>query len=531
MRTTRLAAVAAAVIAMAVPASARAAAPLAGHVRVAIASAAHTADFTQDSGREQYVILNATEHARMLAIKAADPSVKVLLYRNLSAMAVPDAYGNVNSGVTTQEADPSWFLLNTSGQRFTFWGYDWMYAADVGNPAYQQRWADNVLAQLRSGGWDGVFMDDTNPTMKYHYDVASVAKYPSDAAYSAATQSALAKIGPQIRGAGKLVIPNFGAWREYASTVNGWLQYVDGGMEEMLGKWSNDPGQGYLTGPDWQLQLSAIKAAESAGKAYLGVSHGSATDAAGARYGWGTVLLAAGGHSSFALADDYANQHWFPEFDYDLGSPVGPEAAEATGVHRRAFSRGLVLVNPTLSTVAVGFGGPYSGSGLSGATQATMGPHSALVLTADGGSAPAPVPPAPTPTPTPVPPAPVSTPVPPAPTATPTPPRTAPTPTPTPTPRRHKPPHRTVRAHVSAHAAALRAARTVTARVHCPRGGSACHRVVRVLMKVSGRAPVLTGHRAVTVRPGRTARVKVPVNARGRRVLAGGGSLLVRVGR
>jgi hypothetical protein len=519
MRRTRWAALAAIVIAMAGPASARAAST-AGHVRVAIASAADTADFSQDPVRDSYVILNGWERSKMLAIKAANPAVKVLLYQNLSAMGAVDANGNVNTGVTTQEADPSWYLLNTSGQRFTFWGYDWMYAADIGNAAYQQRWADNVIAKLRSGGWDGVFMDDTNPTIKYHYDVASVAKYPSDAAYSAATQSALAKIGPQIRAAGKLAIPNFGAWREYASTVNNWLQYVDGGMEEMLGKWSDTAGQGYLTGVDWQLQLNAIKAAESAGKTYLGVTHGGASDEPAALYGWGTVLLAANGHSNYQLADDYASQYWFPEYDYDLGTPAGAETADTTGVHRRVFTKGLVLVNPTLSTVAVGFGASYSGSGLKGATQATMPPHSALVLTADAAA------PAPTPTPTPTP-TPESTPTP-TPTATPV---STPTPTPTPVKKRPHPPKRGLVAQVSTLKSVVSAPRAVTASVHCPKGVRPCGRVVRVLLKVPGRSPVLTGRRAVTVRPGRTAHVRVPLNARGRRALAQRGSLLVRVGR
>ena len=37
---------------------------------------------------------------------------------------------------------------------------------DVGNAAYQAKWLSNVLADARSGGWDGVFMDDTNPTCR-----------------------------------------------------------------------------------------------------------------------------------------------------------------------------------------------------------------------------------------------------------------------------------------------------------------------------------------------------------------------------
>ena len=45
-------------------------------------------------------------------------------------------------------------------------------------PAYQQQWADNVLAEIAAKGWDGVFMDDTNPSMECHYDVDRVAQVP-----------------------------------------------------------------------------------------------------------------------------------------------------------------------------------------------------------------------------------------------------------------------------------------------------------------------------------------------------------------
>ena len=149
-------------------------------------------------------------------------------------MVERDQWGGVSTGVATQDAaaHPEWFLLNTSGQRFTFRHYSWIWAADIGNAAYQQKWADNVLAEMGDKGWDGVFMDDTNPSMEYHYDVARVAKYPTDAAYQAATGSALAAIGARFRAAGKLAVPNFGFWKDYPAVINGWLQHVDGGMNE-----------------------------------------------------------------------------------------------------------------------------------------------------------------------------------------------------------------------------------------------------------------------------------------------------------
>ena len=440
----------AAVLLAAAPANA--ATPAAGHLRVAIDSASSTADFSRTAARQSYVVLHEWEGAKRAAIKLQNPNVKVLLYRNLSALSTADQWGNHSTGLTTQEAQthPEWYLLNTSGQRFTFGGYGWLWAADIGNAGYQQAWTDSVLAALQSGGWDGVFVDDTNPTIKYHYTVSAVAKYPTDAAYGAATRSALAVLGPKIRASGKLVIPNMGAWREYRPVVEDWLQFVSGGMDEMFVKWSNTPGEGYLTGSAWENQMKEIAAAEDRGKAFLAVTHSANTDAAAARYGWATVLLAARGRASYALHGDYTQESWFPEYDYDLGDATGA-ASSSGGVWRRSFERGLVLVNPGTTNATVSLGGSYSGSGLTRVSSTVMGPHTGLVLTRDDAPAPAPSPtPTPTPTATPAPvpsPTPTATPTPapsPTPTPTPTPAPTAtpaPSPTPAPTPKK-KPPKR-----------------------------------------------------------------------------------------
>jgi hypothetical protein len=372
--------------------TAHAATSAAGHVRYATDTNAATADYSSTSTRDQFVILQEWQGAKARTLKSQNPNLKVLMYKDLSFMGAADSYGHTGAGVTTQEADPSWYLLNTSGQRFTSWSYSYLWAADIGNAAYQQRWAANVLSKLKAEGFDGVFADDTNPTMRYHYDVASVAKYPSDAAYSAATGSAIAAIGPAIHAGGKLILCNFGTWRLYRSTINGWLNSVDGGMEEQFTKWGGaTAGSGYAPAADWNLMLGAEKDAEAKGKYFMGVAHSAATDTAAARYGWATALLAANGHASFSLHADYTNEPlWLPEYDYAIGEPASAETAEANGVHRRVFTNGLVVVNPTSSTLTVSLGGTYDGSGLSGATSATMAPNSGLVLTRTGGSTPPP---------------------------------------------------------------------------------------------------------------------------------------------
>lgn len=131
----------------------------AGHLRVAIDTAVSSADFSATATRNDFVILQESEQARMRDLKAQNPNLKVLMYKNLSAMQSADSLGNASAGITTQEARSEWYLLNTSGQRFTFGGYAFLWAADIGDPGYQQRWADNVLAKLQAQGWDGVLID------------------------------------------------------------------------------------------------------------------------------------------------------------------------------------------------------------------------------------------------------------------------------------------------------------------------------------------------------------------------------------
>jgi hypothetical protein len=364
-------------------APAAAAAGTVGHVRCATDTQASFPSYDQSARRHGFVILHAWQQDRMRALKAANPGLKVLVYKNLSFSNYMGNSGFSAAGVPAAEADRDhreWFLLNTSGERFTSSGYGWSWAMDVGSPSYQQRWADNVIAELRSHGWDGVFMDDTNPTMRYHYTPSAVAKYPSDDAYGAATRSALATIGPRVRAAGKLAIANIGSWGGYPATARDWLQFLDGGMDEMFLKWGNRTGDGYADLGRWQTQLDELKAADRRGKFFLAITHSDPTDADAARYGYATMLLGSDGRGHFALAHDYTNETWFPEYDYDLGAPLGPETADPSGVHRRAFERGLVLVNPTDRAERVAFGGTYAGSGLDRATGATMAPRSGLVL-------------------------------------------------------------------------------------------------------------------------------------------------------
>jgi hypothetical protein len=362
-------------------------ADVAGHTRLALATPSSFANVATTAKRSSYVVLQAWDGARAAQLKAANPSLTVLMYQNTSAMtkgAGPN--GIYSSGVGYEQADtahPDWFLKDTAGKRIVEGSYDWVYMADLGNAAYQDAWAKTVIDRLNSGPWDGVFMDDVNTTAMYHTDSSKIALYPNDSAYQAATRSMLAAVGPRLRAAGKLAIPNIGSWSGYPDVAKDWLQFVDGGMDEMFAKWSTTPGVGYRPAIDWKTQVEEIRAAESMGKRFLAVTQAGGGDAQAERYGWATVLMAAKStNTSYVAATNYNSEpDWLPEYDAHIGDPTGAATALGNGAYARTFSNGLVVVNPSASDAKVAFGGAYSGSGLTNATSATLAPNTALVLT------------------------------------------------------------------------------------------------------------------------------------------------------
>ncbi len=349
-------------------------------------NAAATAAAQATASKEHVVILQAWETNELEAIKAANPSTIVLMYQNASSASTSaSATGIYPTGVPySQAASNGWLLANTSGQSFTFQGENWLYATDIGSTGYQNAWASNVIAKLDSAPWDGVFLDDVNPTISYHYCVSCVARYPSDATYGAAMGSFVQNVGSQIQNAGKLAIANIGSWSSYGSTTNSWLQYLSGAMDEEFVKWGTTAGAGYANQWTWQNQLHEVALASSENKIFLGVTHSAAGDEQAALYGYATELLASNGTASYSLAQDYSTATWFPEYEYQVGQPTGNYTVSSNGVYQRSFTGGIALVNPTGSSQTVDLGGTYSGSGLSNVSSVTLAPQSGLVLTGNG---------------------------------------------------------------------------------------------------------------------------------------------------
>jgi hypothetical protein len=338
------------------------------------------------AARSRIVILLPWQQALMHRLKAANPHLIVLEYKDLSnASSYPLVDGVGAGGVSYAQAlaHPSWLLRNRAGQPIRCRGYPYLWALNVGSRSFQRAWTGEVVHELTAQGWDGVFLDNVDPTIRSYYDPADVARYPTDAAYAAATTSALAFLAPRIHAAGKLVMANIGSWPNYARTGTSWLQYLDGAMDERFVKYLDAPGQGYRPSSEWRTELSILQRTQREGKWFIGITESSYGDTAAARYGWATMLLGAGGRAAFALQNDtqYGLENWFGEYNLPLGRARGPAVEGPSGVYRRRFADGLVLVNPTAAARTVKLGGRYSGDGLHAARIVRMAPHSGLILT------------------------------------------------------------------------------------------------------------------------------------------------------
>ena len=165
------------------------------------------------------IVLNSWDFRLIPVLKRANPRIQVWVYKDLSGVRSDDctAQGGKCGTCTRRVTDsiylssgmgycwvkrnhPDWFLDSAAtGRPFEFNNYPQTWETDYGNTSYQRQWVQNVLADVRDHGWDGVKVDNALTTAAA-YGVA--VKYPTDATVQAATYSALRKIGPALRDAG-----------------------------------------------------------------------------------------------------------------------------------------------------------------------------------------------------------------------------------------------------------------------------------------------------------------------------------------
>jgi hypothetical protein len=332
------------------------------------------------------VILQPWQTGRAAQLHAANPRVRVLAYKNLTMISRKGRAPTSATGTWSERARAAWYLHSArTGARLRSRGWSYRYLADPGDPAYRRRWIANVIPQVKRGGFDGVFLDDVNATTEGHWPQADVREYPSAFSYQVVTRGMLARVSEALHANGLLAVTNFGAFGAggpYDAIYLDWLRHADGAILEHFVKWGgtgSSSTSGYVPEPVWEAQLQRVKDVEARGKSLLLFTAAPNGARRAGRYGYATALLGGAGRTFFDQGTTRSESS-YREYEYRLGSPLGPETRDPVGVHRRYFRCGLALVNPTAARQLVAFGAPYSGSGLRHATSASMGANTGLIL-------------------------------------------------------------------------------------------------------------------------------------------------------
>src|SRR3954468_1466773 len=360
-------------------------------------------------GRYGYVILNSWNASMIPALKAANPGIKVLEYKNSTLSYDYMCSGgsdarNLSAGVDYCDASqnhPDWFLKNPAGSRMTSAWFGGVWLMDVGNPDYRDKWLPHVNADLKSGGWDGVFVDDVNTDMEWYLNGRSLAKYPTPASWAPAMRGFLAKIGPALTGQGYLVIPNLGApWRadyDPHATWNDWIQFTSGAAQEYYSKWGNGSSS-WFTGSDWTYRQQFQLMTEQAGKIFLGITYAPRSDSRSQVWARANFLLNTTDKGSalvYEPGDVEATDPYSKAWTVEVGNPAGARY-QVGSAWRRDFTSGTVVVNPSGSTVTVPLGGDYLDTNGSTVTSVTLGSATGAVLRSTVATPPPPPPPPPT---------------------------------------------------------------------------------------------------------------------------------------
>jgi hypothetical protein len=343
-------------------------------------------DATADAWKANYVVLQSWEAARIPALKAKNPRLTVLMYKDTSAaVKVPHESGRYATGVSFGEAAANGWLLRDRAGRTVEWS-DWagLFPTDVADPSYQDRWGDNVLAELRQGGWDGVLMDDALTYLSHatvgHRTPTAIS---TDAAMYAATESFLAHVAPRIERQGFLAVPNVTVeWNTWHDVMTDWTPYVSGWENEYAVKWGLDRDGERFVGADWLWKMRMAAWCADRDVPLLSVTYSNRDDAAAQIYHRATWLMTWNGRtgSSIFVPEESFIDHWVPRAALDVGMPAGPRVRLDSGVWSRPYSRGLVLVNPTAGAQTVPLARPYKRLGGKRVTEIRLAPLSGAVL-------------------------------------------------------------------------------------------------------------------------------------------------------
>lgn len=342
-------------------------------------------NYLGDTGRYKYIILQDYMYQSIPAIKAANPNTKILAYKNVAGTNNGCQYDDHrSSGVSycfAKTNHPEWFLKDSSGNPFPFCDYNYLYWMDIGNIAYQTEWLNDVTANLKADGFDGVFADDVNTHPGHCMDGNQLRQY-TDIQYGQAMQAFIAKVSPGLKANGLLVVGNVSADPWTSSQENIALAIapnLTAFFREHFMRWGNT--NALFSDAMWLSVMQQMDSV-SANGSYLANTYSGTTDTAAMRYTRASFLLAWNGDSSSAFQYHAGCQcdNYNAEWTVDIGTPLAARY-QTGGAWRREFTGGTAIVNPSSTqTITVSLGGTYTDAAGVSYTSVTLGPTTGIIL-------------------------------------------------------------------------------------------------------------------------------------------------------
>ncbi|MEA2146663.1 MAG: hypothetical protein QOG59_2250 [Solirubrobacteraceae bacterium] len=257
-----------------------------------------TLPIAQEANSYQVIVLQQTDAAKVPQLKAANPSLKILMYQAiLAATKVSQSWTTCTSGTSVAVNNPSWILKDQYGQPVSGAMND--YLMDVGNPGYQQACVASASATAKKDGFDGVFWDMVNASLVWTLPSGvTVPQYPNDTAWQAGMYSMLAYAGAQLHSAGLLNVANIGGSSITPGLWQQWSGPLDGAEEESF----TDSGKG-LAASIWAWSKQVANFAWSQANGKFVIAHSWNNTQAGNSYGMASMLLAAAGTLSYSTSN------------------------------------------------------------------------------------------------------------------------------------------------------------------------------------------------------------------------------------
>jgi hypothetical protein len=263
-----------------------------------------------------------------------------------------------------ENVNEDWFYHWPEGGGNRVVNCDWgWYLMNPDDPGWREFWAGEVLRQLEANDADGVFADSFSVPNFMGYDHYRPHLPEVEAAFEFAWKTRLEDF-MLFAQSGDLApyhfIPNAGMLVTSRETTD--YSLADGVMVEGFAEW----GQGaHFDLADWELQMNNILNLVHRDKAVIVQQYVDGTDVDDRLFLLANYLLIKG-HHTYVNLEFSMEPEWFPEYEIPVGSPGGDAPASVAelwnadwGAYARAYSNGLVLVNPTAEARTINLGGTY----------------------------------------------------------------------------------------------------------------------------------------------------------------------------